>query len=189
VNCKVGVDRPNPKVRHDVQRDCLHQFAVQAGVRATKEERLGYSLNRPGDVALHDYERGQDHLIDLAVFNPLTDDMMARTMANPLAGHSEVERRKRAKNDTAARLAAEGKAFVPFVVSVYGAWSKLAQSYVYSLAHRVGERIKEDPSVVAQRYFQKASFLLLRENARQIIARTPIAAPTIPRQGHRRGAD
>jgi len=43
--------------------------------------------------------------------------------------------------------------------------------------------------VVAQRYFQKASFLLLRENSGQILA-TPIAAllPLRHREGHRNGA-
>jgi len=181
VDCKRGVDRSNPIVRHNDQRRGLATFARQTGYQTREEQRLPGSDDRPGDVIVSDYERGRSLCIDVAIFNPLREDVVRRGTANPYAGHEMTETRKRQKKQTEERVQAAGMTFAPFVVSVYGCHSRDAQSTIASLAHRITTRTREDAKIVAQRYYQRATLVLLRDNARQILARIP----ALPRASNR----
>ena len=102
----------------------------------------------------------------------------------------KYEERKREYQHTGTQYAATGLQFTPMVVEAHGGgWSSLARGALDWVSRRVAAARGERPADASLRIAQRMSCTLHRENARAILRRAVVAAPTAPVSGWAAGID
>ena len=191
VACSCRGDRTK---RHNVQRNQALFDSLAAGFTGAELERPGLlplreagegpledetngdnvddSGRRPADVYVPRWRNGVPAALDFAVTSGMRRDMIAHSAASSTAATERYEETKRQHQDTAERCSEQGVNFIPMVLEAHGGgWGPAARQAFAVLAKRVADATGEEVAMVADRYAQRRSILLQKENARAVLRR------------------
>ena len=158
--------------RHHSVQECILTLCKSAGVTAKREVLIDTSGQRPADVYIPSFSRGQPVAYDVTVSHPSqacntpSDGGAGRQTASERAALSKVELKNR---KYLAQCEARGVVFLPLVVCSFGGWLPIGEDLVKELASRSSGRTGVDPGVLQGQYWQRLSTALWRGNARQIL--------------------
>ena len=161
---------------HNALRDFVHAFAHLAGLRAEKEESgllPDDPRRRPGDVYFPTWPLGPPLALDFAVTSPLRQSEVQTAAKRQLSAATAYEGAKLADRDTCARCEQHGIRLVPVVAESFGGWGGMAQDLFRTLIHARAARSGETVSSVTTSLYTGLSIILMRANARALLARVP----------------
>ena len=170
ISCGLGGERI---ARHNHVRDALLQTAVQAGLGPRREPDglLPGSDDRPADLLIPAWTKGQDTALDVTVVNPLQDALVTCTSQD---GSSAVESAHRGKaRKYEERCAREGIRFIPLAVDTLGGWHPVALETITRLGRHLARNIGKEDEECVRHLRQRLAILLVRDNVALLCARTP----------------
>ena len=155
-------------VRHNRLRDAMVKLASAAGLAPQKE--MGSSFgdpSRPADLLINDWSLGKAGAFDITAVSPLTSENLHG------AGDSDVVSKaaagKHADNDE--KCAALGWTCIPIAVDTYGQWCDEAHQAFSQIAMRLSVQTRVSVSKALSSIYHTLSLVLVRQNARAILAR------------------
>ena len=135
-------------------------------------DRLDTNGRRPADVYVPRWRNGIPAALDFAITSGMRSDLLVHSAASCTAATERYEERKREHQKTAERCSEQGITFIPMVLEAHaGGWGPSARKAFAVLAKRTADATGEDAAVVADRYAQRRSVLLQKENARAVLRR------------------
>ena len=125
--------------------------------------------------------------MDFAVTSPLQQSNVSLAAQEQLSAAASYENKKLADRNTAERCRQHGFRLVPMVAESRGGWGTSAQKAFKWLAHARAARTGMSVSQVTVELYSGLSVILMRANARSLLARTvaPEASIDIAIQGAR----
>ena len=111
--------------------------------------------------------------LDFAVTSPLRQSEVQTAAKRQLSAATAYEGAKLADRDTCARCEQHGIRLVPVVAESFGGWGGMAQDLFRTLIHARAARSGETVSSVTTSLYTGLSIILMRANARALLARVP----------------
>ena len=171
LTCKSGGDLI---VRHNALRDTFWESCKLACIGGQLE--AGSSLDeegrqtRPADILVQNWEFGKPAALDFTVTSPLNPTTLNEASVTAGSAASAAEPRKHATND--AKCNRLGWVCIPLAVETYGCWGDEAIKCLDRLAARIATRTARSKSSAASALYGRLSIVLVRANARAILARS-----------------
>jgi len=160
--------------RHNsVRNEVRNLFSMAGHVVHSREGRLPETSYRPGDIAVERFQGGRDAFLDVRVGSPIQQQYLARGVTEAHVMHLAAEDEKSKKNGVKQKCDDAGIDFIPLILSTYGVWSTQARSLFRGLAQRVADFDGKNAKGVLSRFYERASFILMRWNARMVLDRRP----------------
>ena len=129
------------------------------------------SDDRPADLLIPAWTKGQDTALDVTVVNPLQDALVTCTSQD---GSSAVESAHRGKaRKYEERCAREGIRFIPLAVDTLGGWHPVALETITRLGRHLARNIGKEDEECVRHLRQRLAILLVRDNVALLCARTP----------------
>ena len=125
---------------------------------------------RPADIWLPVWDKGQPAALDLAVTSPLQQNILAKAAVTCGEAGRAYEAVKLSKSN-ASDCAARGINFIPMVVESFGGWAPQASVVLNRVSKLLAERQSVPRSTALRRLHQRLSVTLQRANARSILIR------------------
>ena len=126
---------------------------------------------RPGDLVFNSWPQWGPIAMDFAVPSPVQPGVVAVAAQFQLAAAAAYEDHKRADRNTADRCQEHGFTLVPMVVKSFGGWGFSAQKAFKWLSHAHASRTGQRISQVTVELYSSLSIILMRANARALLAR------------------
>ena len=160
--------------RHHAIRDIIYEAANAARLRPSKEAAIDASGQRPADVFLPDWSRGQPLAIDVTV----THFSQTSPHFNAELGYSASERAAQAKVTTKERLykdqcTAQNVDFMAAAICSYGGWLPEGTAFIKRLAACLADSTGQDRSTVISNLWQRLSVALWRGNSWIVLQHHP----------------
>ena len=171
LTCKSGGDLI---VRHNALRDTFWESCKLACIAGQLE--AGSSLDeegrqtRPADILVQNWEFGKPAALDFTVTSPLNPTTLNEASVTAGSAASAAEARKHATNDVKCNRL--GWVCIPLAVETYGCWGDEAIKCLDRLAARIATRTARSKSSAASALYGRLSIVLVRANARAILARS-----------------
>ena len=175
VSCGCGGERT---YRHNSIRDCLYTTCAQACLGPTREDRalIPGTEARPADIYIPAWSGGLDTAFDITVINPLQQNLLNRSAANPGHALQFAHDRKMTKHGEACRTA--NIAFVPLPLDTFGAWGDSTVREVKRMGTALARHTGNEDSETIRHLIQRVSVTLMKVNANLILNRSPNNNPT-----------
>ena len=170
LTCKSGGDLI---VRHNALRDTFLESCKQACIGGQLE--AGSSLDeetRPADILVQNWEFGKPAALDFTVTSPLNPTTLNGASVTAGSAASAAEPRKHATND--AKCNRLCWVCIPLAVETYRCWGDEAIKCLDRLAARIATRTARPKSSAVSALYGRLSIVLVRANARAILARSSV---------------
>ena len=141
-----------------------------------RKKRVGSFPTTPADApGMCTFPRGRlaPLALDFAVTSPLRQSEVLTAAKRQLSAATAYEGAKLADRDTCARCEQHGIRLVPVVAESFGGWGGMAQDLFRTLIHARAARSGETVSSVTTSLYTGLSIILMRANARALLARVP----------------
>ena len=163
--------------RHNLLRDCITDFCNKACLSPQIEKGSGIlpkDQSRPADILVPNWSLSRPAAFDINVINPLNLQFLQE--AAQTCGHAAEmgEESKHSANDEACAL--RGWSCIPLVVEVFGGWGNEAIDVLTKLSKKMATQLCRPLIEVTSTIYSRLSLILMRQNARAILARC--ASPT-----------
>ena len=159
--------------RHNRLPDCLAHFCQIAGLAPEVEKGCNFGCKdrmRPADVYVPNWSLSRPAAFNLKVINPLNSDSILEASMIPGSTAEKGERNKHLMNDGPCNE--RGWSCIPLVVETYGGWGQEAVSMFARLSKLLSLRQRQSCSAALNELYCHLSVVLMRQNARALLAHT-----------------
>merc|ERR1712121_154283 len=159
---------------HHAIRDIIFEAANAVRLRPSKEAAIDASGQRPADLFLPDWSRGQPLAIDVTV----SHFSQTSPHFNAELGYSASERAAQVKVTTKERLykeqcTAQNVEFMAAAICSYGGWLQEGTAFIKRLAACLADSTGQDRSTVISNLWQRLSVALWRGNSWIVLQHHP----------------
>ena len=174
ISCAYGGERI---AKHQHLRDAVFNAAVQSNLGPVWEADglLPNSNDRPADVLLRYWHQGRDAAVDVTVVNPLCASLVDRVAKDGDAGVGHAHKVKMDKYW--ARCQAQGLAFLPMTVDVYGGRHRQGLATLKKLGGQLARALGKPEGEVLAHLRQRVGVVLVRDNVAMLASRAPTFPP------------
>jgi len=161
--------------RHNLLRDAVHRFCSRAQMSASLEQGAsGSNMERPADVLVQGFSLNTAAAIDVTVVSPFAlSNLGAGNLGGVHGAVARAEAKKMAENGPKCREL--GWKCSPFGVDTFGCWGNSARSVIDTIAGRLAVQTRVPRALAARSVFGCLGLVLMRQNARAILARRPLS--------------
>ena len=174
ISCAYGGERI---AKHQHLRDAVFNAAVQANIGPVREADglLPGSNDRPADVLLRYWHQGRDACLDVTVVNPLCASLVDKVAKDGDAGVGHAHKAKLTKYWD--RCQAQGLAFLPMAVDVFGGWHKEGLATLSKLGGQLARALGKPEGEVVAHLRQRVGVVLVRDSVAMLASRAPTFPP------------
>ena len=176
LNCSLGGERI---ARHNHLRNAIFDAAQMAALVPLKEPLhlvSGHGGIRPADVYIPQWCQGKGSCLDIVVTNPLQQATVAQCA---VAWDYAVNKAYSDKvTKFGAKCAAEGLAFFPIAVNMFGSWHKSSLATIMKLGTQQARHLDKEPAEQVRFLHQRLAISLAKDVSQMIACRVPAHAPT-----------
>ena len=125
--------------------------------------------SRPADILVPNWSLSRPAVFDIKVINPLNLQFLQEAAQTSVHAAEMGEKSKHSANDKACAL--RGWSCIPMVVEVFGGWGNEAIDVLTKLSKKMATQLCRPLIEVTSTIYSRLSLILMRQNARAILAR------------------